>query len=192
MDKEQIRDVFTKIGEGEGDVAISAAKELVFGAKDTDLRRDITDMFVRLLAAKESTQQDQLLEEYIKYVKVQMSLVYVQAFRGGRSHQMLLQNEQTQKLIQMATKLQNDEKVNTAEFLVPKGAPVQYQFNNESPLLSGKYMGANEETDCAIVEVIDSVSGQLKTVEIDWGLISIDREEIQQFLRDQELVADQE
>lgn len=189
MDQEKVKQIFTDIGEGEGDKALIAAKELINSSNDSDLRKDVSDMYVRLLKAKDSVAQEKVLAEYIKYVKTQMALVYVQAFRGGRSHQIMLQNEQTQKLIAMASKLQEQQAVNPQEFLLPEGAPIQWKLNEEDEeWIDGKYMGTKETEDCVIVETTHE-SDKPFLVDVPWSRVAVDKDQLATFMQENGLIA---
>lgn len=192
MEQERVAQIFADIGEAEGDKALKAAKELINSSNDSDLRADVMKLMTEFMGAKNPSEQDVVQNKIIQYIKSQMALLYVQAFRGGRSHQMMLQNQQTQRLIEMASRMDNRGTVNEQEFTLPEGCPMTVISNHEElDNLDGTYHGVTEGGEKVKFRPHPGQQVEVKEgefMEVDWELVSVDKEKLAEFMKEQGLI----
>ena len=100
--------IYTQIAEGNGEEALSAAKDILNSSEDTELRTDITVLLTEYQTAKESGAMMVAYDKTVSYVKNQMALLMVQAFRMGQVHQRKVDNEAFKEILNKASEMNKE------------------------------------------------------------------------------------
>jgi len=87
MDANQLQWLFKDIAEGDSEKSLKAAMQIVNTADDKVLQSELTNFALTMSTAKDSVEQDKVIDALNLYFKKQMSLLFIQAFTFGQKYQ---------------------------------------------------------------------------------------------------------
>lgn len=102
MDKETFAGLLKTIAETEGKEALNASKQILKNADDRVLRNEVINFQTAMISAKNSDEQDKVSDSLIDFMKDQMALIYIQAFRHGQGYQIKVDKEEFKKILEEA------------------------------------------------------------------------------------------
>lgn len=87
MDEVRLQELFMKIADGDQEERQKAATEIINSADDAVLRGEITNFAMTMQQAKDSVEQDKVINALNLYFKKQMAAVFCQSFAYGQKYQ---------------------------------------------------------------------------------------------------------